>query len=455
VLSSHSVVSSSRTFSPCCTWWSRWIGHCRTTCSTVCSVPQSLAAEEAIPHLYRQERKRPTPVRRRLSRSQALLGRVNPGVCVPVFGIEVRSLVGLSAHSAFHWLSAHCTARMLFLSEKLMSCCAAGTNWCLDMRRRAAAPDGRGSAEWSRCPGSMARHPRDSVAPLRRSSAGWMPARIERLSAGLGRRHTVTIRKASLMMGSMRWVWAPRHQTGAQYSAVEWTRARVAVRNVVASAPQLEPASRLRSATRDVSFLRNDSRCRRYVSDLSNVTPRYLGWSRRGGFRCWSWLSAHVWLPCCWDGRLLTPFSWCWALASKSGVIHVVLPCPCSAPLSLPANLHQHARLPGRQHMHTFWRWWLADQRCRRWTVGAPGQIPVGRRSWGVVSGGKGKGVIVNHLHDHVDHVSVRQQKQQYTGEPAVPYGVVGCCEVDKDSSGLLFSWKAILDVLCQQGDLI
>ena len=32
------------------------------------------------------------------------------------------------AHSAFHWWSAHCAARMLLLSDKLMSCCAAGTN---------------------------------------------------------------------------------------------------------------------------------------------------------------------------------------------------------------------------------------------------------------------------------------------------------------------------------------
>jgi len=32
---------------------------------------------------------------------------------------------------------------------------------------------------------------------------------------------------------------------------------------------------------------------------------------------------------------------------------------------------------------------------------------------------------------------------------------IVGCCEVDKHSSGLLFSRKAILDVLCQQGDLV
>jgi len=32
-----------------------------------------------MPHLYKQERKRPAQVRRRLSRTQALLGRVIPG----------------------------------------------------------------------------------------------------------------------------------------------------------------------------------------------------------------------------------------------------------------------------------------------------------------------------------------------------------------------------------------
>jgi len=87
------------------------------------------------------------------------------------------------------------------LSDELMSCCAAGTNGCLDLRRRVFALDGRVSAEWSRCPGSMARRAKDSVAPMRRSSAGWMPARMGRLSAGVARRHPVTIRKASLMVG--------------------------------------------------------------------------------------------------------------------------------------------------------------------------------------------------------------------------------------------------------------
>jgi len=109
----------------------------------------------------------------------------------------------------------------------------------------------------------------------------------------LGRRHPVTILKASLIAGSIRRVWVLRHQTGAQFSAVEYTRARVAVRNVVATAPQLEPASHLKSATRDVIFLRNDSRYRRYVSDLSNVTPTYLGSGQKG--RIYLYWQAKTW----------------------------------------------------------------------------------------------------------------------------------------------------------------
>ena len=83
----------------------------------------------------------------------------------------------------------------------------------------------------------MGRGVRDSLAPLRQSLAGWMLMRIERLPAGVGRRHPVTVRKVSLMAGSLRQAWAMQHQTGAQYSAVECTRTKVAVRNVVAPAP--------------------------------------------------------------------------------------------------------------------------------------------------------------------------------------------------------------------------
>jgi len=59
------------------------------------------------------------------------------------------------------------------------------------------------------------------------------------------------------------------------------------------------------------------------------------------------------------------------------------------------------------------------------------------------------------HLHDHADHVSLRQQSQQFGGETVIPYNVVGCCEIDKHSSGLFPYRKSNLDVLCQQGDLI
>jgi len=63
---------------------------------------------------------------------------------------------------------------MLLLSDKLMSCYEAGAEGCLDLRRRASTLGGQVSAEWSRCPGYMVRRSRDSVAPLRRSSTGWM-----------------------------------------------------------------------------------------------------------------------------------------------------------------------------------------------------------------------------------------------------------------------------------------
>ena len=74
----------------------------------------------------------------------------------------------------------------------------------------------------------------ESVAPFRWSTTGWMPARIGKLSADVRRRHPCTIRKASLMAGSIKRVWALRHQTGAQYSAVEYIRTKVTVHNVVA-----------------------------------------------------------------------------------------------------------------------------------------------------------------------------------------------------------------------------
>ena len=176
-----------------------------------------LTVSSGIPHLCKQERKRPTLLKRRLSRTPTVLGKAIPGGWVPMSGMEVRSLVvlSLSNHSALHrWSAQSTTLMLLLLSDELTSCCVAGTNGngCLDLRRRVFPLNGQVSAEWSRCPGSMARRARDRVAPLRRSSAGWMPAEIWRLSGGVGRRYPVTIRKASLMArwggcGHQRWAW--------------------------------------------------------------------------------------------------------------------------------------------------------------------------------------------------------------------------------------------------------
>jgi len=223
---------------------------------------------------------------------------------------------------------------------------------------------------------------------MRRSSAGWIPARIGRLPAGVERRHPVTIRKALLMVGSMRRVWALRHQTGAQYSAVECTTARVAIRRVVAPAPQPEPVSCLRSATRNVSFLRSDSRCRRYMSDLSNVIPRYLVSEQKGRVSLlYLTLSSRLAsLLLRWKAADTVFVVLSFTVASKAGGVHLALPCPWSTPLPLPASLYQYAWLLDRQHMHTFWRWWLAGQRCRCWREGTSGPIPVGWRSWSVVT---------------------------------------------------------------------
>ena len=149
----------------------------------------------------------------------------------------------------------------------------------------------------------------------------------------------------------------------------------MAIRRVVAPVPQPEPASHFRSATRDVSFLRSDSRCRRYVSALSNVTPRYLGSEQKGRFSL---------LYLTLSSRLVSLLL-SWKTADTDFVVmsfsfqvwRYSLTVACSAPLPLPPSLNQHAGLLDHQHMHIFWRQWLAGQRCRCCRESAPGQIPV------------------------------------------------------------------------------
>ena len=86
----HSIVPSSKTVRPCSPYWTledNMVDGCS-------SAPHSQAAEGAIPHFCKQERKCSTLLWRRLSRTQALRGRVAPRGWLPMSGMKMRSLVG-------------------------------------------------------------------------------------------------------------------------------------------------------------------------------------------------------------------------------------------------------------------------------------------------------------------------------------------------------------------------
>ena len=152
-------------------------------------------------------------------------------------------------------------AQMPNLDKLCNSFRAAGTNGCLDFNLSLLAACDSVSWPCRMWPGSKElRLAKESDAPWQRSSAGGMPQRTGRLSVGVGRRHAVIMRKASLRTLSMRRVCVLQHQADAEYSAVEWIRDKTAARNVLASVPHPEPAGRLSSKTRMDSFLCNASR---------------------------------------------------------------------------------------------------------------------------------------------------------------------------------------------------
>ena len=122
----------------------------------------------------------------------------------------------------FHLCFVLCFTRMSSLDRLPNSFHVAGTNGRLDL-----SPSRCASCYPTNCPCSpwfgswIAQFAKESVALNRQSSAGWMPARTGKSSVGVGRKHLVTMRKALLRMLSMRRICELRHQTGAQYSAVE------------------------------------------------------------------------------------------------------------------------------------------------------------------------------------------------------------------------------------------
>ena len=101
-LSQHRVSSPKtvRSRAPC---GARCIGHAVSTWSAVCSeAPHSQFGEGARPHLCMDEWNRPTPVRRRLSLTQAAWGKPIPTGLALLLGTKGWSLEAFLQYSAFH-----------------------------------------------------------------------------------------------------------------------------------------------------------------------------------------------------------------------------------------------------------------------------------------------------------------------------------------------------------------
>jgi len=138
--------------------------------------------------------------------------------------------------------------------------------------------------------------------------------------------------------------------------------------------------------TRDVNFLQSDSRCRRYVTVLSNIPPRYAGSEQKGmvSLLCLIFSSRLAYRLLSWKTASTTFVML--SLTSRSGGLTYGCHVIALHPFHCFFRLHEHAWVLGRWRMHTFWRRWLAGQRYRCWREVVPGRIPVGRRSWGVVT---------------------------------------------------------------------
>ena len=132
-LSQHRV-SSFKTVRPRAPFGARCIMHAVNTWSAVCSeAPHSQFDEGARPHLCMDEWNRPTPVRRRLSLTQAARGKPIPTGLAPVRGTKARSLEAPSQYSVFHLRFVHSEARMPSLARLSKRFRAPGTNGRLDL----------------------------------------------------------------------------------------------------------------------------------------------------------------------------------------------------------------------------------------------------------------------------------------------------------------------------------
>ena len=111
-LSQH-LVSSSKTVRPIIPRGGRCMGHVKIMCFAVCSLaPHSHFAEGARPHWCMNEPKRPTPVRKRLSLTQAVLVKLIPTSLVLTLGMYTPRAEILSEYSVSHVKFVHWASRM-------------------------------------------------------------------------------------------------------------------------------------------------------------------------------------------------------------------------------------------------------------------------------------------------------------------------------------------------------
>ena len=134
VLLSQHRVSSSKTVRPRALCGARCTGHAVSTWSAVCSeAPHSQFGKGVRPHFCMDEWNLPTPVRRRLSLTQATRGKPIPTDLAPVSGTKARSLKAFSQYSVFHLRFVHSEAWMPSLARLSKRFRAPGTNGRLDL----------------------------------------------------------------------------------------------------------------------------------------------------------------------------------------------------------------------------------------------------------------------------------------------------------------------------------
>ena len=63
-------------------------------------------------------------------------------------------------------------------------------------------------------------------------------------------------------------------------------------------------------------------------------------------------------------------------------------------------------------------------------------------------TGVEGESAVADKFYDHGDHVSFRKKTQKLAGKVTMSSSIVSCCEIDKHSTGPLFSRKGALNFL-------